>query len=207
MEKKFSKSEAIRFGWEATKNNLGFFILLLLIAFPISAASSIIQKIFGDKVLSVNILSGALNLILSTIINIGLIRIALKSCDGQKARIADLFLSGKLFLPYLIGTILYLLIVLGGLILLIVPGIIWSFKFGFFGYFMVEKGLEPSEALRRSALITQGAKWDLFVFWLLLLLINLAGVVALFIGLFVTLPITIIANAFVYRTLLSRVKI
>jgi len=207
VEKKFSKSESIRFGWEITKNNLGFFILLLLIAFPISAASSIIQKIFGDKVLTVNIISGALNLILSTIINIGLIRVALKFCDGQKARIADLFSAGKLFLPYLIGTILYLLIVFGGLILLIVPGVIWSFKFGFFGYFMVEKGLEPSEALRRSALITQGAKWDLFVFWLLLLLINLAGVAALFIGLFVTLPITIVANAFVYRTLLNRVKI
>jgi len=207
VERKFSKSEAIRFGWETTKNNLGFFILLLLIAFPISAASSIIQKIFGDKVLSVNILLVVINSILSTVINIGFIKIALKFCDGQKAAIGDLFSAGKLFLPYLVGAILFLLIVFGGLILLIVPGVIWSFKFGFFGYFMVEKGLEPSEALRRSALITQGAKWDLFVFWLLLMLINLAGVAALFIGLFVTLPITIIANAFVYRKLLSRVKI
>lgn len=205
--KKFSKSQALNFGWETTKSNLGFFIVIFLIIFFILSIPIFIQHYFGEKVLLVNIIVVVLNLVLSSMIPIGLIKISLKLYDTQKPTLRDLFSGGRLLLPYLIGFLMYLLIVLGGFILLIIPGIIWFVKFSFFGYFIVEKGMEPSEALRRSSVITQAVKWDLFVFGLLLLLINLLGAAALLIGLFVTLPVTIVASTFVYRTLLSRVKI
>lgn len=204
--KKFSKSQAFKFGWQTTRKNLGFFIVVVPVAFSIIFIPNFIyiQNLLRGKVL---LTVAILTVVLSGMMQIGLIKITLKFCDNQKARFVDLFSGGRLLLLYLIGSLMYMLIFLGGLILLIVPGIIWLFKFAFFVYFIVDQGIEPSEALRRSAIITQGAKRDLFVFWLLLLLINLAGAAAFFIGLLVTLPLTLLANAFVYRTLLNRVKI
>jgi len=48
---------------------------------------------------------------------------------------------------------------------------------------------------------------DLFLFNLLLILINLLGAICLLIGLFVTIPTTMVAWAFVYRRLLAQTEI
>ena len=137
----------------------------------------------------------------------GLIKIALRFCDKEKGEFAELFSCFPLFFKYLFGSILCMLIVLGGMILLIIPGIIWSIKFQFFTYFIIDKGLGPIEALKRSSAITKGAKWDLFIFGLLLGLINLLGALCLLVGLFATIPTTIVAMAFVYRKLLAQTEI
>ena len=106
------------------------------------------------------------------------------------------------FFDYLIGSILYGLIVVVGLILLIIPGIIWAIKFQFFDYLIVDKGLGPIDALEKSSDITRGVKWDLFAFGILLAIINILGFLCLVVGLFVTIPVTLVAMAFVYRELL-----
>jgi uncharacterized membrane protein len=137
---------------------------------------------------------------------IGLIKITLKFCDNEKAKIFDLFSSYSLIFKYLIGLIIYSLIVGVGLILLIAPGIIWGIQFQFFSYFIIDKGLGPIEALKKSSEITKGVKWDLFLFDLLLGLINVLGVLAFLIGLLVTFSIAMIAKAFVYRKLLSQTE-
>ena len=112
-----------------------------------------------------------------------------------------------MFFKYLIGSILYGLIVFAGTILLIIPGIIWGIQFCFYDYFIIDKGLGPIEALKRSSAITRGVKWDLFVFSLILLGINLLGALCLLIGLFATIPTTMVAIAFVYRKLLAQAEI
>ena len=47
-------------------------------------------------------------------------------------------------------------------------------------------------------------KWDLFVFGLLLIGLNIVGALALLIGLLITIPTTMIAVASVYRKLLDQ---
>ena len=136
----------------------------------------------------------------------GLIKITLKLLDKKETEINDLFSCSKYFINFVASGILYGLIILGGFILLIVPGIIWSIKYKFFGYFIIDKGMGPVEALKASANITQGAKWDLFLFGILLALINLLGALALLVGLFVTIPTTLIATTYVYRKLAKQAK-
>jgi uncharacterized membrane protein len=92
-------------------------------------------------------------------------------------------------------------------ILLVIPGIIWSIRFHFFSYLIVDKGVSPIEALKKSSKITKGTKWDLFLFGILLVFINILGALALLVSLFVTMPATMVANAFVYRKLLSQEEI
>ena len=59
----------------------------------------------------------------------------------------------------------------------------------------------PSSAMKESWRITKGHKWQLVLLFLALLGINLLGILALVVGIFVTVPITMLAFAHAYRTL------
>lgn len=189
------------------KSNIVFFIGLLILTGLILVAPSIISELIKEEVLALSIIIDIASWVLQLVIGMGLIRIALRLYGNEKGEFADLFSCFPLFFKYLFSSILYGLIVLGGMILLIIPGIIWAIKFQFFTYFIVDKELGPIEALKRSSAITKGAKWDLFFFGLLLGLINLLGALGLLIGLFVTIPTTMVATAFVYRKLLAQTEI
>lgn len=199
--KKFSSKEAVKFGWDKMKNNLGFFIILLLIVYlSPSVIQVFIKELFGEG------LSRAVEFIISSFFQMCLIRTALRFCDNEKGQFSDLYTLYPLFLKYLVAEILSVLIVLAGFILLIVPGVIWAMKFQFFGYFIIEKGCGPVEALRKSSEITRGSIWDLFLFDLLLAGICILGVISLLVGLFAAIPTAMVAHAFIYRKLLSQIK-
>ncbi len=201
---KFSKREAISFGWNTMNHNLGFFIGFLIAWGLLYIIPAVIAEITGKE----NVFLGAIlrlaDFTLTIIILMGLVKTALRFCDNEKGRFSDLFSQYGLFFRYLFARILYGLIVFGGTLLLIVPGFIWGIKFCFFEYFVIDKGLGPIEALKKSSAITKGHKWNLFVFFLMISGINLLGALCLFVGLFATIPTTIIAAAFVYRKLLSQ---
>ena len=78
----------------------------------------------------------------------GLIRIPLRLHDNKGVGFTDVFSCFLLFFNYLFGAILYGLIIFVGIILLIIPGIIWAIKFQFYSYFIVDEGLGPIEALK-----------------------------------------------------------
>lgn len=204
---KFSMGEAIEFGWNITKNNLGFFIVLLIIAGLILIIPGTFSQLTRHNAPGLSIILSISSFVLQLIIGMGLIRIALRFYDNEKAEFSDLFCCLHLFFKYLLGSILYGLIVSAGMILLIIPGIIWAIKFYFFGYLIVDKGLGPIEALKRSSAITDGVKWDLLLFGLLIFGINLIGAIPFFLGWFVTIPIAMVATAFVYRKLLSEMGV
>lgn len=205
--KKFSKGEAIRFGWNTMKSNLGFFIGLLIIVGLITVILYVPQWLMVKDAPDLASILSIVAVVLEIIIEMGMIKIALKFADNSKAELGDLFSCVPLIPKYLIASILYGLIVLGGMILVIIPAIIWGIKFHFFSYFIVDKGEGPIEALKRSSSITMGAKWDLFLFALLIIGINILGFLALVIGLFATIPTSMVAIAFVYRKLLAQAEV
>jgi uncharacterized membrane protein len=200
----FSKGEAIRFGWGAMKANLGFFIGALIVVMVIGLIPGLLQAWTAQDAPALSAMFQIASVVFQIIIEMGLITICLKLIDNARPELGDLFSRVHLFFRYLGAKILYVLIVLGGLILLIVPGIVWALKFQFFSYFIIDRALGPIEALRKSAAITAGAKWNLFLFVLLLVGINILGAIALLVGLFATIPTSMVAIAFVYRQLLAR---
>jgi uncharacterized membrane protein len=201
---KFVISEALQFGWGTTKSNIGFFIGLLIVAGLIQYVPSIVAEIIEADAPDLSLIIRIASFVLLMIIGLGIIKICLRFCDGEKREFSDLFSCYPLFFKYLIGSILYGLIVVVGLILLIIPGIVWAIKFQFFDYLIIDKGLGPIDALEKSSEITRGVKWDLFIFGILLGIINLMGLLCLVVGLFVTIPVTMVAIAFVYRKLLPK---
>lgn len=201
----FSTSEAIRYGWQTLKQNFWFFVLILLIAGLISRAPGILIR--DDKtVVITNLLLAFIIWVLQFLVNLGLTRIALLLHAGTKPVWKEIFSQYSLLLPYIGASLLYGLIVAFGTILFIIPGIIWGIKYAFFGFVMVDKHTGVMESLRLSAQLTAGLKWSLFVFSLAVIFLNILGAMALMIGLFVTIPITLMAAAHVYRRLENRLN-
>lgn len=207
MSRNFSKREAIKIGWEVTKKNFGFFAIVLIISLFINFLPEAIERAFKDLNLFALIAINFIGIIFSVIVGIGLIKVFLKVFDQEKAELKDLFSHYDLFFKYLAGLILYGLIVFAGLMLLIVPGIILGIKFYFFSYFIIDKKLGPIKALKESSRITKGNKWNLFLFFSLIAIIDLIGLLFFFVGLILTVPITMTATVFVYRKLLKEPKV
>lgn len=199
-----SKKEVLKFGFETTKANIKFFILVLLVSASIQIISSWISNAVPEEQSLISFLVGIIIWVVASVVAVGQLKIALKFIDKQKAEVTDLFSYYKLALKYMAGSILFGLIVAVGFILLIIPGIIWSIKFQFYSYLIADKGMGPIEALKMSWQMTKGVKWNLFLFGLLTTLINIAGALALVIGLIITIPTTTIATASVYRKLLNQ---
>lgn len=193
----FSTEEAVKFGWKTTKENFAFFFKVLLILLAIEIVSSMIGKSLES--------SGAKDLVnflfwvVQVVINIGLVKIALKFYDHKKADFADLYDHYPLFLNYFLGSVLTGFIVMIGLILLIIPGIIFSIRLQFVSYLIIDRNLGPVEAVKKSWNMTKNHIWDLFLFGLVIGLVNVLGFLALGIGLLWTIPTTSLATAFVYR--------
>jgi uncharacterized membrane protein len=95
-----------------------------------------------------------------------------------------------------------LVIVIGGLCLLILPGIIWAIKYGYYGYFIIEHKAGALNALKLSSDLTRGSMRDLFVFALFVCGLNVLGALCLGAGLLISLPLTQLAEGFIYRKLL-----
>jgi hypothetical protein len=203
---KFSKSDAIKYGFATMKKNFWFFAQIIIIVSIISYVPGIITGAFDEinlPTLAV-IFFGIVGLVfwgLQLLISIGVIKIALKFVKGSTGKVGDLFSGVSCIINYFIGSLLYGLIVVVGLVLLIVPGIIFAIKFQFYQYIIVEKNTGPIDALKQSWHMTDGETLNLILLGLLLFGINILGMLALGIGLFATIPTSLLATAWVYKKL------
>lgn len=296
--KKFSKSEAIKFGWNTMLNNLGFFVGVFIVIFALAISGGMMVKSSGSSQISgmggmnqhmspqgtrtlqnnqgynntqasglaqedndkiTNIIFRIAFNAIRIIIGLGLIRICLKLCNKEDRNFGDLIACYPLIFKYLGGAIIYgailifsiwlpaILMVLTVVLSLFLPkismaaqsspfastlnsamiesgitqgtltilgpimlvmmgawmtyGMMTAIRLQFFSYFIIQYEAGPIDALKSSREITKDAKWDLFTFKLLLGMINMTGALALGVGLLVTIPTTLLANASVYKQL------
>jgi uncharacterized membrane protein len=201
-EKKFSKEAAIKFGWNRMKENLGFFIVYLIILFIIEAFFGFFASAFTEALPSLSILFNLGSWVVSIVSSIFVIKIGLKLYENERiGSYGFLSFSSSLFFKFLLGYVLYTLLVVVGFLLLIVPGIYLAIKYQFVLYLIVDKNMDVIEAFKESGKMTNGHKWNLLLLLLLFLMITILGVMALGIGLLVAAPIVMIAQAYVYKKL------
>ena len=198
-KKDFSIEEALQYGWDIMKTNIWLFVGVLVVAWFVTGVPHGIAGGLQRESAGLAFLFRIVGWIDSIIISRGLTRIALKFIDNQAPKFEDLFSFKPYFWRYLGASILVALVVWAGLILLIIPGIYWAIKFQFYGYFVIDQGCDPVESMKRSSRITQSVKWKLLAFGIVLFFINVIGAMLLLIGLFVTVPITLMAYSIVYR--------
>jgi uncharacterized membrane protein len=141
-----------------------------------------------------------LSIIFIFVLLMGWNQVALDFYDKGTSHFNRIFATFPLFVSYLVAAILYSLVTSLGMFLLIIPGIIWGIKYSFFDLAIVDTHCGPVEALRKSAELTYGHKWQLFFFIIICTLILMVSVVTL-IGPFILYYVFFLSRAYIYRTL------
>ena len=196
----FSISNAVSFGFEKAKANLGFYVVLFLIVVVVYVVYFVLQTILVGQIgQDAGLIMGLANWILSSIVSLGIVTISLKIIDGKKPNYKDLWFNNwSLLFVFIVASLIRQIVVVIGFFLLIVPGIILSIKLQYIEYLIVDKKM-GFEAINKSWEMTKGVKLKLFLFALVLGLINIAGVLLVVVGLFITVPLSMLASAYVYR--------
>lgn len=201
----FSTKSALRFGWETFKRRPWFFVgstvVILLASGLIEAFTTGIDTALGGSREEPSLIGGVINLGLGTLLSMGATAFYLAAHDNPETADLSALWHPQSFLKYLGTSILYALAIVVGLVLLVVPGIILALMFMFSTFIVIDRDLGPIEAMKESNRITYGHKWTLLGLMLMLVLINLLGVLALVVGLLVSIPVSTLAVVHAYRVL------
>lgn len=221
---------AVKYGWATfTKSPSTLLVPALVVILIVAAAQITLQLVFTGIFLStddctVNItdtgivandcggpgfftslfvaaLVGGIGTFISQILAAGLIRSALNIVDGQPALdVGGVF--GWASKPAVIQTAA----ILGGLSFLgtfvfYVGAIVVSFLTAFAMFFAVDRGTGGVEAIKSSAMFMINNIGNTILFVLLGIAVLIAGALACLVGLFVAIPVLIVAAAYTFRVL------
>ncbi len=124
----------------------------------------------------------------------------LKTIRGQPAELSDAFAGFTLsFVPLMLASVVSTALIALGLALCIVPGVYLAVAWCFALPLIIDKQLDFWEAMELSRKATNERWWSMA--WLLLVcaLINLGGGLLCCVGIFFTLPLTMLAVTYAYE--------
>jgi len=211
MKKTFSIKQLFRDSTEDYKKYWGMFLMIgiifVLVGFLTNMGSFQPHHAYGGGFrtggsLFVTIIAW----LLQTFLTLGFIKMLLAMVDKKKVQLEQLFHGANSFnhfLYFTVAMLLYSAIVGIGFVALIIPGIIFSVLFIFVQYLVAEEREGIFESFKRSIKMTKGNRWKIFWLMIVTILFNILGLLALIIGLVITIPITYLVYTHLYRTLLK----
>lgn len=216
--------ETFSYGWRKFTQSGGLFIVAGLVWFVIAiVVFFVVAAIFGgfgalldpdgDGVsngigfgfsIGFIVVSAAFALV-SYLIQAAFIRAALAVTEGRQLQFGDFFKfvdAGPIILTALllaaIGVVLNLIPFFGGIITIAV-----NFLLFFTFWFVIDKHLSPVDALKASYQLVTANLSTTVLFYLLCILIIIAGAVLCGVGLLVAVPVVLLATAFLFKRLLG----
>ena len=157
---------------------------------------------FGPRHANIGQFAGQLiGQLISTWLGIGMAVYFLKIARGQIADYSDLFSGGPYFIRILLASLLFFLIFYGGLILCVVPGVIFALMFSQFYYLVLDREMPIIEAFSLSKELTNGNKLTIFLIWLAMMGICLVAAIPCGLGLLAAGPFFTILFPVIYFTI------
>jgi uncharacterized membrane protein len=211
--------DCVKRGFELTKRHFGILLGVGVVYFAVSWVFGFVTgmamlpfsgdpQVSPEGVLETSpmatvamVIQNILTQIFGLFIGLGLIRVGLNVVSGKEVSIGMLFGEGSKLMTSVGATILYYLMVIGGTLLLIVPGIYLALRFGQYQNAIVDKNLGVIDSLKYSARITEGNKMNLFGLGILGVLIVIAGLLALIVGVIFAAPVAWLSTMVAYRWL------
>ena len=199
-----SVGQAVNFAWPTLKRRFGLFASILLTIFGAWVTLEL-AVVAGERFGLVWWAAAHLVfLVFFAAVQVGLLNACLVLYDGGEPTFADTFRYLALAPTFLAGQAAYWLMVVVGLLLLVIPGLYLGVGYGLFGFCLASGEADLLHSFRRSALLSAGAKAPLLGIWTSLLVLNVLGASLLGLGLFLTLPLTVLIMTAVYRQLSPR---
>lgn len=130
-----------------------------------------------------------------------LIKAGLQLYDARHVSFRDLKVSWYKIGNLIVGMYIYGFFCIVGYLFFIIPGILVSVIYGYYRFFIIDKAFGPIASLYASARLTRYVRWDIFILSFILNLFNLIGLHFWGLGLFITLPLGLLAHTYAYRRL------
>ena len=220
---------AIKYGWEKFKDNFSEIIVALIIGFVILVVLEVIAVLIFSSLnstttascrgqigngtfrcstdgpsLIVTWLSRALLqavfFLAGAALQLFVIRATLMIIKGEKLE-ASKVMSLENVGPYAIAALIVSAMIFVGTVFCILPGIIVAFMTHFYGYFVIDKNMAPMDAIKASFNLIKDNLGTMVVFYLLTIVVMIAGFIAICVGLIVALPVITIATGYMYKRL------
>ncbi len=199
---------AIGQAWEMLKTNLPTWIGIAVVYLFIVGALSFVQGLLltrdAQGIPQQNPFSIFFQFLVSSaalFLAAGLFKVAITQLHTGRAEFGELFNIFDVAAPLFIAAILTTLATFVGLAFCIVPGVIASLGLSMTNPLIVDQKADAVSAMKRSWAVCKDHLGALFVLGLVLGLINLAGACFCGLGIVVTLPLTYLTFAIVYRDL------
>ncbi len=197
--------EAVKIGWEAFKEHPWLSIGVLIFSQVLSVGFNfILTNVNGVyESFAMGPVAMVTNQLISVYVAMVMIYAFLRMYDNKDVNLGNILLSWRKFVNYFLVTILVGVAVLIGFMLLIIPGVILSFKLSLAPYLVIDRDMGPINAIKESWRLTKGNIGYLLSLAILLLGVNLLGLLALVVGLVVSISVSFYAGIHAYRTILK----
>jgi uncharacterized membrane protein len=171
-------------------------VLIAIVAVPvaINIVISIIGAVSGS--LTLNLLLNVVSFVVSAVATLGITRAALMTTAGEPFDFGKAFQYDR-WGEWFVFSIVFGLMVGIGLVLCLIPGLFVLAFFGLAPFYFVDGRMSLGDALQasRAAASSKGLAFPV----LLSIIVGALGVIACFIGVFVTYPVAYLAVAYLYR--------
>lgn len=199
--------QLFKFSFHQYKKYASFVIGAMLTFFVLAFIPQIyfMLRAPADPTTKTQFISFALTLV-QLFLSLGFTKIMLRLVQDEFVEVADMFNNFRPFLSFFIASFLYGIAVGLGLLLLVVPGIIIAIRFQFFPYFILEEGVSSFTALQKSYYLSENLTLELFLFGFIVIALNIAGMLFFGAGIIFTYPLTTMATAIIYKSLVEEAE-
>lgn len=186
---------ALRYGWATFRANAGALLLVVLVPVVAELVVAFAGKVLIDSAAR-RFLFQILGVVIAAIGGLGLRRMALLITAGETPTAAQAFRYDR-WGAWIAFSIVFGLIESIGLVLCVIPGVVFLAYFGLAPYFFIDRQMSITDSLRasREAVVREGLAFPV----LLSLIVGVLGVAIFVVGVFVTEAVAALALAFLYR--------
>jgi uncharacterized membrane protein len=182
-------SSCYKHGWRQLWKYFLELLLIIIIAIIISLPSGLGQG--GDRATAGAIMLSFFALVYRILVggpvDYGMAFAYLKAARGDEPKVKDTFEAFHNYWNAVLANLLVGAIIIAGLVLFIIPGIIFACKLIFTPYLVVDQNMEVIDAVKESWYMTRGYAWTVFLIGLLAIPICIAGLLCLGVGIIVAL--------------------
>lgn len=135
----------------------------------------------------VAIIGLAYGFLFKPVINYGEKYLFLKAMRDEEADLKTLFEGFKSnYLKIVLANLIVVALTVIGFIMLIIPGIVILVRLAFVPYLVMDKDMEPMQAVEKSWQLTRGHGWKIFWMAVISFFILIAGVLVFFVGIIIS---------------------
>ena len=194
-------------GWRQLWKHFLILFIIVIVVFLISLPRDIMRGIAqasedaGGAVLF--LLSLPYSILLVGPLGYGVSFVYLKAARDEPPDIKDVFDGFRDYWNVVLASLVVSVIFWIGIVLLIVPGIIFACKLAFTPYLVLDRKMQAVDAIKESWRMTTGHAWKVFLIGLLAIPIVLAGLICFVVGIIISIMWITLASASLYYAVSS----